>query len=93
MNRTQLPMPPHPTTFPSVGAWQLAVYGWMTQVKSRIEADSTANVAPIAPFVVGTYTETHTIAGTDATSNFVATLVAGMQAKGITAPTSQRTGS
>lgn len=90
MNRTQLPAPPNPSTYPSVPAWQQAVYGWMQKVKGRIEADSVANTQPIAPFVVGTYTATQTVTGTDALSNFVATLVAGMQAQGITAPNSQR---
>lgn len=90
MNRTHLPAPPNPMTYPNVSAWQQAMYQWALQVKGRIEADSAVNTSPVAPFVVGTYTTTNTITGTDATSNFVATLVAGMQSQGITAPVSQR---
>lgn len=90
MNRTVLPNPPNPSGYPNANAWMMAVFNWMCQVKLKIEADSNVNTSPIAPYVVGTYTATNTITGTDATSNFVATLVAGMQAQGITAPVSQR---
>jgi len=90
MNRTTLPNPPDPKSYSSVELWQQAVYHWSLQVKSRIETDSAANVSPVAPFVVGTYTATQTVTGTDPLSNFVATLVAGFQTKGITAPNSQR---
>jgi hypothetical protein len=90
MNRTVLPNPPNPSAFPKTDDWMRAVFNWMSQVKLKIEADSNVNTSPIAPYVLGTYTATNTITGTDATSNFVATLVAGMQAQGITAPVSQR---
>lgn len=93
MNRTFLPNPPNPASFPTVTAWQTAAFLWMSQIKSKIEADSTVNSSPIAPFVVGTYTAVQTVTGTDALSNFVATLLKAMQAKGITAPNSQRIGS
>ena len=93
MNRTYLAIPPNPAGYPTIGAWQQAAYQWMLSVKGRIEADSAVNSAPIAPYVVATYTPTSTITGTDATSNFVATLVAGMQSQGITAPNSQRNSS
>lgn len=74
-----------------MGQWQLATWRWMTQVKSRIEADSIVNTSPIAPFVTGTYTAVNTVTGTDALSNFVATLVTGLQQQGITAPVQKRT--
>ena len=90
MNRTRLPNPPDPTRYTNPMDWQKAMFGWAQEVKGRIETDSTVNTAPIAPFVVGTYTATNTIVGTDAVSNFVATLVTGMQTQGITAPNSQR---
>ncbi len=90
MNRTQLPIPPNPQRFTNIGQWQDAMYQWALQVKGRIETDSAANVQPVAPIVVGTYTLVNTVTGTDALSNFVATLVAGMQANGLTAPNSQR---
>ena len=93
MNRTYLPNPPNPVTFNSVPLWQEAVYAWMQKVKSRIEADSSANVSPMAPFAVGTYTASSTVTGTDALSNFVATLVASMLNKGLVATNSQRLGS
>jgi hypothetical protein len=90
MNRTQLPAPPNPMQF-SPTAWQTAVYQWMQQVKGRIEADSTVNIQPVAPFQVGTYTPVMTLIGTDTVSNFLATLVTALTAKGLVAPTSQRT--
>jgi hypothetical protein len=93
MNRTQLPAPPNPSSYgANTQQWQQAVYQWMSQVKSRIETDSMVNTAPIAPFVVSSYTYVNTMTGTDALSNFVATLVEAMQTKGITAPNSQRLG-
>ena len=91
MNRTQLPAPPDPARFANVLDWQREAYRWMQQVKGRIETDSAVNVTPVGPFVVGTYTATATVTGTDALSNFVATLVAGLQVKGITAGNIQRT--
>lgn len=57
----------------------------MLGVKQRVETDSAANVRPVSPFVVGTYTAVNTMTGTDALSNFVATFITAMQAKGITA--------
>lgn len=90
MNRTQLPAPPNPASFANPADWMKATFEWMSYVKGRIETDSTVNTAPIAPFVVGAFTSTNTIVGTDATSNFLATLVTGMQKQGITAPVSQR---
>ena len=91
MNRTVLPKPPDPDRYLNPREWQKATFQWMSAVKARIETDSTANTSPIAPFVVGTYTAVSTITGTDAASNFVATLVTAMQAQGITASHSQRT--
>lgn len=91
MNRTTLPNPPSPQSNTTQSQWMQAVYQWMCAVKAQIETDSTVNTAPVAPFLVGTYTAVNTVTGTDALSNFVATLVTGMQAQGITAPTSQRT--
>ena len=84
MNRTTLPAPPNPATFKDPAEWSKAAYLWMAKVKGQIETDSAANVGPIGPFVVGSYTATNTITGTDAISNFVATLIAAMQVKGIT---------
>lgn len=88
MNRTTLPTPPDPSAAMFSGnpqAWQKAAHLWMLQVKERIETDSEVNVRPIAPFVISTYTAVNTLAGTDATSNFVATIVTAMQAKGLSA--------
>lgn len=88
MNRTQLPSPPDPGAAQYAGnpvAWQRAAYAWMGQVKAQIETDSAVNVRPIAPFAVSTYTAVNTMTGTDALSNFVATLITAMQAKGLTA--------
>ena len=90
MNRTILATPPNPANFTNPADWMKETFNWMSLVKSRIETDSNVNTSPIAPYVVGTYTATNTIVGTDATSNFVATLVTGMQKQGITAPVSQR---
>lgn len=86
MNRTVLPAPPDPRRYANVSAWQDATYDWMRRTKSLIETDSSANIVPLAPFVVDSYTLTSTITGTDATSNFVATLVTAMQKRGITSP-------
>lgn len=93
MNRTVLPAPPNPDASPYAGnptAWSRAMFQWMSAVKGRIETDSNANTTPIGPFVVGTYTPTTTINGTDATSNFVASLVTAMQGRGITSANIQR---
>jgi hypothetical protein len=91
MNRTTLPAPPNPDAYNDAMAWARAAYRWMLDSKQRIETDSTVNGQPIAPFVLGTYTAVNTITGTDATSNFVATLLAAMQQKGTAASVSQRT--
>ena len=96
MNRTQLPEPPNPASTTYSGnpsSWMSAAYAWMQQVKGRIETDSSVNVRPVTPFTLGTYTATYTLTGTDATSNYVATLVAAMTTKGLVAPVSPRTGS
>jgi hypothetical protein len=93
MNRTILPIPPKPADFSKPGDWMDAAYQWMLNAKTRIETDSTVNIAPVAPFLVGTYTAVSTVTGTDALSNFVATFVAALQAKGLSAPNSQRIGS
>jgi hypothetical protein len=85
-----LPQPPQPTSQTGIGAWQQAVYRWMADVKLAIEAASAQNAQPVAPFQVGSYTAVSTITGTDETSNFVATLVAAMQASGLVAPTATR---
>lgn len=94
MNRTQLPAAPNPDNPTYIGnpiLWQRAMFAWANQVKGRIETDSSANITPVGPFVVGTFTQTATITGTDALSNFVASLVTALQAKGITAANIQRT--
>ena len=94
MNRTTLPAPPDPSSTVYANnpmAWMKAMYSWAAQVKSKVEIDSNANTTPIGPFVVGTYTQVSTVTGTDALSNFVATLVTGMNGKGITSPSIQRT--
>lgn len=93
MNRTILPEPPNPNSaeFRSdFASWQRAVYRWMQQAKNRIETDSAANIQPMGPLAVSTYTAVATITGTDATSNCIATLVAMMQNKGLTAPVTPR---
>lgn len=89
MNRTQLPAPPGPN--PDMVEWQRAAIAWMAEVKGRIETDSRANTLPMGPFQVGTYTAVSTVTGTDALSNFVATLLTAMQAQGYTAANIQRT--
>ena len=91
MNRTQLLRAPNPADYSSVMAWQKAVYEWMDYAKGRIESDSNVNTTPVGPLVVSTYTQTATITGTDALSNFVATLVTMLNQKGITAPNISRT--
>lgn len=93
MNRTQLPAPPDPGSPAYSGnplAWQRAAFQWMAQVKGRIETDSAVNSRPVGPITVGTYTAVSTVTGTDALSNFVATLVTAMQGQGITTPVLQR---
>lgn len=88
MNRTILSAPPNPDSTQYSGnpaAWQTAMYQWALNVKQRVETDSAANVRPVAPFVVSTYTAVNTMTGTDALSNFVATFITAMQTKGITA--------
>jgi hypothetical protein len=91
MNRTQLPAPPDPSSYNGNPAgWQQAAYQWMQQVKGRIETDSNVNVRPMGPIAVSTYTAVATVTGTDALSNFVATLVTLMQTKGLTVPVLNR---
>lgn len=91
MNRTILQAPPNPSDYPTLQAWQSAVHQTLLNWKQRIETDSTVNATPVGPVVVGAYTPTSTITGTDAVSNFVATLVNGMQQQGLTSPNTQRT--
>jgi hypothetical protein len=88
MNRTTLPAPPDPNSVAYSGnpnAWQTAMFQWASQVKQRVETDSAVNVRPISPFVLGTFTAVNTLspAGTDATGNFLATMVTAMIAKGL----------
>lgn len=88
MNRTIVSAPPNPDAQPYSGnpaAWQAAMYQWALDTKKRIETDSAANVRPVSPFAVSTYTAIATVTGTDDLSNFVATLVTALQVKGITA--------
>lgn len=92
MNRTQLPAPPDPANFPGdPSRWQRAAYQWMQQVKGRIETDSNVNTAPVGPFTVGTFTYTTSVNGTDLSSNFVATLVTALLAKGLLTSSPKRT--
>lgn len=90
MNRTQLPAPPNPENMPN-DVWAKAMFTWASKVKQQVETDSAVNVLPAGPLVVGTYTATNTILGTDATSNFLATMVTLFQQKGLTAANVQRT--
>lgn len=86
MNRTTLPAPPDPNSVAYSGnpsAWQTAMFQWASQVKQRVETDSAVNVRPVSPFVVSTYTAVNTMTGTDALSNFVATFITALQAKGL----------
>lgn len=89
MSRITLPNPPDPGAYPSPMEWQKAAHGWMQRVKFSVE--NAINTPALAPFALGTFTAVNTLTGTDATSNFVATLVRAMQAQGVTSPTSQRT--
>ena len=86
-------MPPDPSAATYAGnptEWQRAAFRWMQDVKGRIETDSAVNVRPIGPIAVATYTAVATVTGTDALSNFVATLVSAMQQKGLTVPVLNR---
>lgn len=88
MNRTVLSAPPNPDAQPYSGnpaAWQKAMYEWALETKKRVETDSGVNVRPVSPFVVSTYTAVNTMTGTDDLSNFVATFITALQAKGLTA--------
>ena len=94
MNRTQLPLPPDPSSPVYSGnpmAWQKAAHQWMQQVKGRIETDSAVNTVPIGPFVVGTYTVATSVSGTDPLSNFVASVVSALISKGLLTSLPQRT--
>ena len=90
MNRHQLPQPPNPASYTQPLQWQRAMYDWALKMKQHLETDSAVNTAPIAPFMVGTYTAVNTVTGTDTLSNFVATLITAMNQQGITSPVSQR---
>ena len=86
MNRTTLPAPPDPNSVAFSGnpnAWQTAMFQWASQVKQRVETDSAVNIRPVSPFVVVSYTATNTMTGTDALSNFLATFITALQAKGL----------
>ena len=91
MNRTVLTVPPDPASYPQFPDWQMALYNCLSQWKQKLENDSRVNTTPVGPLVVGTYTMTNTLAGTDATSNFLATMVTYMQQQGITSPNTSRT--
>lgn len=90
MNRTNLPAPPNPANMAN-DAWAVAMFQWAQKVKQQVETDSAVNVLPAGPLVVSTYTAVSTVTGTDALSNFVATMVTLFQQKGLTAANVQRT--
>lgn len=85
MNRTILPNPPDPNSpvYQGNDKWQGDMYRWALASKARIETDSAVNVRPVSPFVVSTYTAVHTMTGTDALSNFLATFITALQANGL----------
>jgi hypothetical protein len=93
MRTLLLPLPPEP---PSTSGWARDAYQWMVSVKGALEELSRINDSPLGQqFVVGSFTTNTTIAGTTTgtdLSNFVASFIEAMTAKGLVSPTISRQG-
>lgn len=95
MRRIVLPQPPNPSGM-KMGDWQQATYRWMNQVKGVLEDASRTNDAPLGQAFLATNFTTNTVitgtsTGTDV-SNFLASLIAAMTARGLVSPTISRSG-
>jgi len=95
MRRVVLPNPPDPSGM-SVADWQRAAMRWMGQAKSVLENASRVNDAPLGQAFLATNFSTSSVVtgtttGTDL-SNFVATFIAAMTARGQVSPTISRSG-
>jgi hypothetical protein len=90
MKRVVLPTPPDPAFYPNNPlAWQRAVHEWMNQTKFALEQASQINDTPLdqAFQVSGSYAITTAISGTSTgtqITEFLCSLVAAMNRKGIT---------
>lgn len=86
------PDPPSPddARYPNVMAWQRAMFDWAKDLKGKMDAMSRVNFAPAGQaLALGSYTLTTALSGTATgtqVTNFVLTLAAALQAKGITKP-------
>ena len=95
MKRVVLPQPPNPAGM-KITDWQQAAYRWMNQVKGAVEDASRINDGPLGQQFLATNFTTNTVitgtsTGTDV-SNFLASLIAAMTARGAVSPTISRSG-
>lgn len=88
-----LPMPPNPNDAQYRGntnSYNQAVYQWMVDMKGKLEAQSRQNDPPIGQsFAVSSYTTNTSLSGTSTgtdVANFVCSLIAAMQTKGLVKP-------
>lgn len=93
MKIVRLPVPPNPDDRQYLNnpqGWARAAFGWMNDVKGKIEAQSLQNDTPLNQnFAVSSYTTNTSLSGTSTgtdVSNFVCSIVAAMQKKGIVKP-------
>lgn len=94
MKITVLPTPPNPddNMFKNNPlAYQRAVYQWMQDSKGKLEQNSRQNDSPLnQAFVVSSYTLNTSLSGTSTgtdVANFICSLIAAMQKKGLITPT------
>ena len=91
--RVILPQPPDPANM-NMGDWSRAMFRWASVTKGILEDASRVNDGPLGQrFVVGAFTTNTTVTGTTTgtdLSNFVASFVEAMTAKGLVSPTISR---
>lgn len=93
MKKITLPIPPNPDDQQYRGnsvAYNRAAFSWMNDVKGKLEQASQQNDTPIdQSFAVSSFSTNTSLSGTSTgtdLSNFVCSLIAAMQKKGLTKP-------
>ncbi len=94
MRRHVLPNPPDPDDMQfrnNPMAFNRALFGYLNDTKGRLETDSKVNNTPLDQnFTLGSYVLTTALAGTSTgtdIANYVCSIVAAFQRKGVISPT------
>lgn len=94
MKRHILPNPPNPDDAQyrnNIMGYNRALFQYLTDTKGRLETDSKVNDTPLDQnFTLGSYTLTTALAGTSTgadITNYVCSIVAAFQRKGVISPT------